>query len=218
MNKKRIGIILLVISMLVSNATLIFADDYQTLYADDGRTICVHSREVGVYTNLGWYVNPVQKIYAPDGRMAVVEKSSVENYIKVGWYAAPVQIMYAPDGRNIVVLKSEAAAYNSVGWYYEPVTLMYAGDGRTIYVGNSQIQAYKNVGWSIQPPNQTTIAISNKNESNAGSGTNNSVTVYATPTGKRYHLRSSCGGKNSFSISLQGARNRGLTPCKKCAY
>lgn len=43
------------------------------------------------------------------------------------------------------------------------------------------------------------------------------TTVYITPTGKRYHLISTCGGKNSTSTSLDSAINSGYTPCKKCA-
>lgn len=46
---------------------------------------------------------------------------------------------------------------------------------------------------------------------------NNSQTVYVTPTGKRYHLISSCGGKNSSPISIDDARRQGLSPCQKCA-
>lgn len=41
--------------------------------------------------------------------------------------------------------------------------------------------------------------------------------VYITPTGKRYHFNSSCGGKNSYPTSLSKAKQMGLTPCKKCA-
>lgn len=44
-----------------------------------------------------------------------------------------------------------------------------------------------------------------------------SVTVYITPTGKRYHLDSDCGGKNSSATTLERATGMGLTPCKKCA-
>ncbi|MBQ8893533.1 MAG: hypothetical protein IJ043_03895 [Clostridia bacterium] len=43
------------------------------------------------------------------------------------------------------------------------------------------------------------------------------IMVYRTPSGKRYHLDPECGGKNSYSVSLQKAKNSGLTPCKKCA-
>lgn len=45
----------------------------------------------------------------------------------------------------------------------------------------------------------------------------NSRTVYVTPTGKRYHYISTCGGKNSTASTLNKAKARGLTPCQKCA-
>lgn len=41
--------------------------------------------------------------------------------------------------------------------------------------------------------------------------------VYITPTGKRYHLSATCGGKNSTESTLEIALDMGLTPCKKCA-
>ncbi len=46
---------------------------------------------------------------------------------------------------------------------------------------------------------------------------NPSFTVYVTPTGKRYHYSSTCGGKNSSPSTLEKAKAMGLTPCKKCA-
>lgn len=42
-------------------------------------------------------------------------------------------------------------------------------------------------------------------------------TVYITPTGKRYHYLKSCGGKNAYAVTIDAAKARGLTPCKKCA-
>lgn len=44
----------------------------------------------------------------------------------------------------------------------------------------------------------------------------NSQSVYRTPSGKRYHESETCGGKNSYKISLDDAKSQGLTPCKKC--
>lgn len=54
-------------------------------------------------------------------------------------------------------------------------------------------------------------AKSNKN-------TNNSYgkQIYRTPKGKRYHFDPDCGGKNSYSTTLDDALAAGLTPCKKC--
>lgn len=40
-------------------------------------------------------------------------------------------------------------------------------------------------------------------------------TVYITPSGKRWHLDPSCGGKNSYSVDISEVGSR--TPCKKCA-
>lgn len=43
----------------------------------------------------------------------------------------------------------------------------------------------------------------------------NTQTVYITPSGKRYHLSSTCGGKNSYAVDISEVGGR--TPCKKCA-
>lgn len=40
--------------------------------------------------------------------------------------------------------------------------------------------------------------------------------VYRTPSGKKYHFDAECGGKNSFEVSIDEAKNAGLTPCSKC--
>ena len=44
----------------------------------------------------------------------------------------------------------------------------------------------------------------------------NSKTVYITPTGKRYHFKASCAGKNAIETTLENAKDT-KTPCKKCA-
>ncbi len=43
------------------------------------------------------------------------------------------------------------------------------------------------------------------------------TSVYRTPSGKRYHFDSECGGKNSYEVSLEEAKRANLTPCAKCA-
>lgn len=65
----------------------------------------------------------------------------------------------------------------------------------------------------------------NKNSSNSKSETTKSTqtgkadssqgTVLITPTGKKYHLRA-CGKGNYSETTLEDAKARGLTPCKKC--
>ena len=47
--------------------------------------------------------------------------------------------------------------------------------------------------------------------------TDNSRTVYITPSGKKYHFDPDCGGKNSFSTTLNQAIKSGKDACKKCA-
>lgn len=54
-------------------------------------------------------------------------------------------------------------------------------------------------------------------ETTPSAPTQNSRTVYRTPTGKRYHLDPECGGKNSRPTTLDEATSSGLTPCQKCA-
>lgn len=46
---------------------------------------------------------------------------------------------------------------------------------------------------------------------------NSGKTVYVTPSGSRYHFDATCGGKNSYGISLKGARDAGYSACQKCA-
>lgn len=43
-------------------------------------------------------------------------------------------------------------------------------------------------------------------------------TVYVTKTGKKYHYDNSCNGGTYYPSTLEKAKARGLTPCKKCAY
>lgn len=62
---------------------------------------------------------------------------------------------------------------------------------------------------AITTPKNTNLKNTSKNS--------NGKTVYRTPSGKRYHYDPDCGGKNSYSTTLDAALSAGLTPCKKCA-
>lgn len=62
-----------------------------------------------------------------------------------------------------------------------------------------------------------TTTTTKKKNSKSTSNNSNGKTVYRTPTGKRYHYDPDCGGKNSYSTTLDAALSAGLTPCKKCA-
>ena len=41
--------------------------------------------------------------------------------------------------------------------------------------------------------------------------------VYITPTGKKYHLNKNCAGSTAKQVTLLEAKEKGLTPCSKCA-
>ncbi len=41
--------------------------------------------------------------------------------------------------------------------------------------------------------------------------------IYRTPSGKKYHFDPNCGGKNSFTVTLEEALDDGLTACEKCS-
>ena len=45
---------------------------------------------------------------------------------------------------------------------------------------------------------------------------NDSVTIYITKTGKRYHYDNHCNGGTYYESTLSEALRRGLTPCQKC--
>ena len=49
-----------------------------------------------------------------------------------------------------------------------------------------------------------------------GQSTGTHLSVYRTPTGRRYHYDAQCGGKNSYTVSMEDALGAGLTPCQKC--
>ena len=43
-----------------------------------------------------------------------------------------------------------------------------------------------------------------------------SITVYITPTGKKYHYSSNCGNGTYIPVSLDEAISKSYEPCKKC--
>ena len=159
---------------------------------------------------------PVVLMYAADGRTNYVPQSEVEANKSVGWYTEPVVLMYAADGRTNYVPQSEVEANKSVGWYTEPVVLMYAADGRTNYVPQSEVEANKKVGWYTEPPKKSTSSSKGKSSGSSGTNAQYSGTVYITPSGKRYHYSATCGGKNSYPVSLDSAKAMGKTPCGTC--
>ena len=151
-------------------------------------------------TDIKTFVNGVEaKSYNVDGR-TVVDFESLSAFGPVQWN---------PELRNIKLWVEDGLTMRTTPQTPTPLpkTMLYSADGRTIRVYDSEVNNYLAVGWY-----QTYQAAMEANKP-----TNNSVGVYRTPTGKRYHFDPDCGGKNSYSTTLQKAKSAGLTPCKKCA-
>lgn len=143
---KRMVSLVLSVLLLLSMSSFALAANV-TMYAADGRTISVASKDVEAYKAVGWYTEPVVLMYAQDGRTLYVEKSRVEAHKAVGWFDQPLTPVYAPDGRTLYVLSKDVEAYKAVGWSAEPFVTVYAADGRTLAVKQSDVEAYKAVGW-----------------------------------------------------------------------
>lgn len=69
-----------------------------------------------------------------------------------------------------------------------------------------------------QQQNSTSSQSQPNTSTQSSQSIHNGITVYKTPTGKRYHYSSTCGGKNSTKTTLDSAIAIGLTPCQKCVY
>ncbi|MBQ3562919.1 MAG: hypothetical protein IJA13_05170 [Clostridia bacterium] len=73
------------------------------------------------------------------------------------------------------------------------------------------------INYSSSKPQTPASPSSKKPTTSVESNKNNSNVVYRTPKGERYHYSATCGGENSYKVSLKDALKSGLTPCKKCA-
>lgn len=91
------------------------------------------------------------------------------------------------------------------------------------YVEESQlrIEALENEISSLEKTNSHSSALSYSSsslsktssvkESNSGGRT-----IYATPTGEKYHYASPCGRGTYYKCTWDEVEERGLEPCKKC--
>lgn len=225
--KKRILSFLLLLAMLVSNA---FAID---LYVDGKQVntgaepqivnerVLVPLRPIfeSLNASVTWD-NATSKATATKGIIIVeVTNGSSTAYVNgiPATLDAPAQII---KGSTMVPARFAAESLGGkVRW--DPAT-------RIVYI-STQSQ-YDNFVAPVKTA--TTTPTTNTNTSNgSGSGTtttkpstntntstpSQSRTVYVTPTGKRYHYRSSCAGKNARATTLSSAKSSGYTACKKCA-
>lgn len=81
----------------------------------------------------------------------------------------------------------------------------------------STTSSSKNTGTTSSGTNKSSSSTSKKSTGSSSATITDGQTVYVTPTGKRYHLKASCAGKNATPSTVSKAKARGLTPCKKCA-
>ena len=203
-----------------------YLEETYAVCSPDGKRAYVLFSDLDYFAEQGW-LRPTLTMYSNDGQNITVYEEEMEYYLNAGWSTEVMITMYAADGRTIYIPNSEVEAHKNVGWYLTPVVTMYAPDGRTIVVGEDEIYDYMNVGW-YQTGEEAQVANAPSysddyyyddyesdydNDPNSGGSA-----VYRTPSGKRYHFDSNCGGKNSFQTTLQKAKNAGLTPCKKCAW
>lgn len=81
-------------------------------------------------------------------------------------------------------------------------------------------QAKKQTQSTTNTSSQTSSSQQSTTSSGTQSNSNNThgKSVYRTPSGKRYHYDPDCGGKNSYSTTLDSVISAGLTPCEKCVY
>lgn len=71
--------------------------------------------------------------------------------------------------------------------------------------------------YNVQPQIQIDYRTGASSYNGAATSETHKMSVYRTPSGKRYHLDPDCGGKNSYKVTLEEAKAANLTPCAKCA-
>lgn len=98
------------------------------------------------------------------------------------------------------------------------------GDGISFHVYVYNLQPQITIDYATGKSSLTNASTSSsatepaqKDDTDETSSEDSTITVYVTPTGKRYHLNAVCGGKNSKETTMENALAKGLTPCQKCA-
>lgn len=94
----------------------------RTMYATDGRTLCIYENETADYENVGWYTEPVTLMYAPEDVTIYVKQSEISNYESAGYSTEPILAMYDASGNAIYIKQSEIEAYKADGYLTEPPT------------------------------------------------------------------------------------------------
>lgn len=73
---------------LLSNADAV----YSTVYSADGRTITVQNHQVPIYTDGGWFTEPVMTVYDKNADSVLIYEKHKDAYLSSGWYLSPDDI------------------------------------------------------------------------------------------------------------------------------
>lgn len=92
-----------------------------------------------------------------------------------------------------------------------------SSSSKTSTSSNKSSSTQVNSNKKVESNSSTTTNSKTNPNASVTTNKNDSMTVYITPTGKRYHYSPTCGGENSKPTTKADAIARGLTPCKKCA-
>jgi hypothetical protein len=128
------------------------------------------------------------------------DKKSTINLLAI-WFAFIIGLTVGNiDGESLTVLKEQI-------FYKEGASLV---SRTTLDDGQASSQPITDSSFS---PSETEASA----EAATSSDNNGYLTIYTTPTGKRYHYSLNCAGESGFATDLDEAEASGLTPCKKCA-
>ncbi len=128
------------------------------------------------------------------------DKKSTINLLAI-WFAFIIGLTVGNiDSDSLAVLKDQL-------FYKEGASLV---SRTTLDDGQTSGQAITDSSFS---PAETEASA----EAATTSDNNGYLTIYRTPTGKRYHYSLDCAGETGFATDLDEAEAAGLTPCKKCA-
>ena len=65
---------------------------YTTVYHADGRTITVQNHQVPIYTDGGWFTEPVMTVYDRNADSVLIYEKHKDAYLASGWYLSPDDI------------------------------------------------------------------------------------------------------------------------------
>ena len=125
-------------------------------------------------------------------------------------------------GENEVIFRINAVEKGMTSVYFRTRDRTVVSEKIKVYVSESSVdQTAESVEPHDMPSDGDTVPSEPDDEQTAEDIESvpsklNGEIVYVTPTGKRYHLRKTCAGKNAKEITLDEAKKT-YTPCKKCA-